>query len=479
MKIGLSTKITIFFVLQTLISGLLLGYFLINLQKSTLLEQFDERANLLLDSMAVSSEFPLLMADKTALSKIGNYSLRRRDVVFCQISDSSRKTMFKEGTTFEKIGLKKYTKTVVTKKMLDNDAEDMILGVGTLIKEEIGTISLYFSLQNLVNEQKKVKKTIFAIVSCSILISFCLIFVLARHFVTHPLRELIMGTNKISQGNLDYKVPVKSSDEIATLAKSFNKMSEELKKAEAQNKTLMKDIESYNEKLEKSNKDLQNFVYIASHDLREPIRKISAFGDLLSSSVQDQLDEDQRENLDFMIDGSERMQTMIEDLLTYSRVTTNAKPLQEINIHEIVDDLIKLELAYPIEESKGTVKILGNLPLVKADPSQAHQLLQNLISNGLKYQSSEKKPEIIISGEDMKNGMIKIFIKDNGIGIPQRFTKEIFAMFKRLQNKNRFKGTGIGLAVCERIVSRHGGEIGVESTEGNGSTFWFTLQGTI
>jgi light-regulated signal transduction histidine kinase (bacteriophytochrome) len=231
------------------------------------------------------------------------------------------------------------------------------------------------------------------------------------------------------------------------------------------------------EKLEVTNKELEQFAYIASHDLREPLRKITAFGGLLKESLKGRLDQDDRENLDFMIDGATRMQNIIDDLLSYSRLTTQAKPFDTVDLNETVKQLSLFELSEALKETGGIVEIEGSLPKVAGDESQIRQLLQNLIGNGIKFHLKNKPPAIIIRAKASEEGNIRIEVVDNGIGIDEKFYEKIFIMFTRLHSRSEYDGTGIGLAICKKIVERHGGQIGVVSKPGEGSTFWFTLPG--
>ena len=234
-------------------------------------------------------------------------------------------------------------------------------------------------------------------------------------------------------------------------------------------------LKDLNEKLIQSNQQLQEFTYIASHDLREPTRKITSFGQLLAGSLAEKLNDDERENLNFMIDGADRMQQMIEALLLYSRVTTKGVHFEQLDVNEIIQQLKELELAVRLEETKGTISVPEPLPAVKGDATQIRQLLQNLISNALKYHKKDTLPEVTIRAHKEDNGMVRVEVQDNGIGIKREQHNKLFVMFRRLHSRDEYEGTGIGLAVCKRIIERHGGEIGIESTYGQGSTFWFTL----
>jgi PAS domain S-box-containing protein len=249
----------------------------------------------------------------------------------------------------------------------------------------------------------------------------------------------------------------------------------QLQQAQIEREALLEDLKTVNQRLEESNRELQDFVYVASHDLREPLRKIASFGMLLKESLADKLDDDEQENFDFMIDGSTRMQNMVDDLLTYSRVTTRAKPSEKVDLNSVINNLKKIELANQLEETGGTIDIPEILPPICSDPSQVHQLLQNLITNGLKFHRHGVPPKITINAHRIKKNMVRIEVNDNGIGIDKQYHEEVFTMFKRLHSRTEYEGTGIGLAVCKKIVSRHGGEIGVNSTPGQGTTFWFTL----
>jgi PAS domain S-box-containing protein len=247
------------------------------------------------------------------------------------------------------------------------------------------------------------------------------------------------------------------------------------KRLEEEREALLQEIRKINQKLEEANKELQDFVYIASHDLREPLRKISSFGTLLQDSLKGKLDEDQQENFEFMIDGARRMQDMIDALLTYCRLTTKTKPPEWVDLNKVIENLKKLELATMLDETRGVIHVPKPLPSVQADPSQMHQLFQNLIGNGLKFHKEEIPPEIIIHAHEVENNMIRIEVEDNGIGIDEKYHGQLFTMFKRLHSREQYEGTGIGLASCKKIVERHGGNIGMKSTLGTGSIFWFTL----
>ncbi|MBN1788809.1 MAG: PAS domain-containing protein [Sedimentisphaerales bacterium] len=271
------------------------------------------------------------------------------------------------------------------------------------------------------------------------------------------------------------KVPLHDMDgKVVGILGSYEDITER-KKAEEERERLNEELGSAVDKLEEANTELKNFVYIASHDLREPLRKITAFGSMLESSLKGKIDEDDAENLRFMIEGAARMTSMIEGLLAYSRVSTKAREAESVDLNEIVEQLRQLELSVLLEEKNVDLEVPEPLPSVKVDTAQIRQLLQNFIANGIKYQPAGNKPKIIVTSEPVGDGKVKISVKDNGIGIAPEYQDSVFAMFKRLHTRNEYEGTGIGLAVCKKIVERHGGEVGIISDKGQGSIFWFTV----
>ena len=235
------------------------------------------------------------------------------------------------------------------------------------------------------------------------------------------------------------------------------------------------DLEAYADKLERSNRDLQDFAYVASHDLQEPLRMVSSYVQLLSKRYGDQLDEDAKDFIAYAVDGAKRMQKLINDLLEYSRVNTRGKTLTRISSQHALDTAMK-NLAFAVEE-KGAQISHDTLPEVTADDGQLSLVFQNLIANALKFQA-EDTPKIHVGAERCsKRGKPQwlFSVKDNGIGMKAESLERIFTLFQRLHAREQYEGTGIGLAICRRIIERHGGKIWVESSLGEGSTFYFTL----
>jgi PAS domain S-box-containing protein len=225
--------------------------------------------------------------------------------------------------------------------------------------------------------------------------------------------------------------------------------------------------------LQRSNAELEQFAYVASHDLQEPLRMVANYTELLARRYQGQLDEKADKYIHYASDGARRMQRLVSDLLAYSRVGSQGQPLEPTSSQMTMQDVLK-GLQQVVRETGARLEF-HDLPTVMADPGQLHQLLQNLVSNAIKFRR-EEAPHIVVTA--IPDGAQWSFsVSDNGIGLEQRFAERIFQMFQRLHERGRYEGSGIGLAICKRIVERHGGRIWVESTPDVGSTFHFTLAG--
>ncbi|MEM7015268.1 MAG: ATP-binding protein, partial [Verrucomicrobiota bacterium] len=227
----------------------------------------------------------------------------------------------------------------------------------------------------------------------------------------------------------------------------------------------------YENKLRHSIRELEQFAYVASHDLREPLRMVASYVKLLERRYGEKLDEQAQGFIHFAVDGANRMQRLIEDLLTYSRVGSKPQELEPLHAEETLGDALQ-NLQEAIKDT-GAKVTFDPLPIVSGDQTQLTQLFQNLIANGIKF-CQDKTPEIHISVQP-DHGQWRFSIKDNGIGIKPEYQDRIFKIFQRLHSREDYEGTGIGLAVVNKIVERHHGKIWVKSAVGEGSTFFFTL----
>jgi len=225
--------------------------------------------------------------------------------------------------------------------------------------------------------------------------------------------------------------------------------------------------------LERSNAELEQFAYVASHDLQEPLRMVASYTQLLARRYSGKLGEDADEFIGFAVDGARRMQELINDLLTYSRVGSRALELEAVDVGKAVDGVI-VDLGGAIDDSQATVTRDDDFPTIEADPRQVQQIFQNLIANGIKFRRADVAPEVHVSAR-REDDTWHFAVTDNGIGIEQQYLDRIFVLFQRLHSRSDYPGTGIGLAICRRIVERHGGTIQVHSKPGQGTTFEFTL----
>jgi PAS domain S-box-containing protein len=230
-----------------------------------------------------------------------------------------------------------------------------------------------------------------------------------------------------------------------------------------------------NLQLARSNRELEDFAIVASHDLQEPLRKVIVFGDLLRDEYKAKLDEQGQDYLNRMQNAARRMQTLIKDLLTFSRISTKAQPFERVDLNRLTEEVLA-DLEVPLQQSGAKLEI-ADLPVLEADPTQMRQLMQNLISNALKFRLPNVPPQITISGRALaETNMYEIRVEDNGIGFDEKYLDRIFGVFQRLHGKNSsYEGTGIGLAICRKIIERHNGSITARSRSGKGAIFIVTL----
>ena len=315
--------------------------------------------------------------------------------------------------------------------------------------------------------------------------------------IVRPVRHLVDVTQQITAGELSRRVEVKGVGELSQLAATFNEMAssveqrvaqrtdellvanENLKREIAERQQIERELQRYTARLQQSNAELENFAYIASHDLQEPLRKVLAFGSRLQSKYSEPLGAEGSDYIQRMQNAVKRMQDLINDLLSFSRVTSQAKAFEPVDLQQVVQSVIT-DLEANIEESSATVQFRNPLPTLDADPVQMRQLFQNLIGNALKYHRPGVNPEIKIYAEEIAtgSGMLphhQICVEDNGIGFEEKHTERIFALFERLHGRSEYEGTGMGLAICRKIVERHNGTITARSQPGAGSTFIVTL----
>ena len=270
---------------------------------------------------------------------------------------------------------------------------------------------------------------------------------------------------------------------LVAINKSLQIEIQERKASEERVKDLNRQLLENIARLESANKDLDRFAFMASHDLQEPLRKIRIFSDLLYVKYKTMLDEDGKLNIGRIQNAAERMQALIKDILTFSKLSVEKGMFEKTNLNNVVDEVLN-ELDSTVQEKHAKVTV-GKLPVLQVNPGLIRPLFYNLISNALKYSKKNVPPVVNISSEMPANGQdvakqpehkyCRIYIQDNGIGFDQKYSEEIFGMFKRLHLSTEYEGTGIGLALCKKIVEEHNGYISAKSQVNEGSTFIISL----
>jgi signal transduction histidine kinase len=282
---------------------------------------------------------------------------------------------------------------------------------------------------------------------------------LLEHTILKRLSNLSKSVRAISEtGDITARTTLIGKDELATLSQDINRM--------------LASLEHQEEALRKSNQELEQFAYVASHDLQEPLRKVQAFSDRLASKYADKLDEDGKLYISRMQDASARMRVLIQDLLTYSRIRSKGQEFVTVDLTEVVKGVVA-DLEVRLEQSGGRVEV-GELPVVLADPLQMRQVFQNLIGNALKFKKSGVPPIVRVMYKP-KGSDHRIIVQDNGIGFESQYSERVFEIFQRLHGRSDFEGTGMGLAIVKKILERHVGSIRAESELGKGARFILTL----
>ncbi len=301
-----------------------------------------------------------------------------------------------------------------------------------------------------------------------------------------PINAEKLHEKKINQFKITHltkdgkKIPVEVNNRLftqngKTVALAISRDITERRKAEKSMQEYQHDLETQvkkrTEELAKSNKELENFAYIASHDLREPLRTITSFLQLLERQYKDQLDNDANEFIEFAVNGAKRLDDMIYDLLEYSKISSHERSFNRVNCEKIFNEAL-MNLKASIDENSAVITH-DTLPVINGDEQLILQLFQNLLSNAIKYRR-EEIPRIHLSVVK-ENDHYHFSLKDNGIGMDPKHSKKIFTIFQRLHGRGEYEGTGIGLAISQKIVQQHGGEIWAESKPGKGSIFHFTI----
>ena len=373
---------------------------------------------------------------------------------------------------------------------------DVVHEVTLLDGRVIGRLYLRATL-DVLNTEIQRKVTITVTVFAAALVFAVLLSIVLQRIISDPILSLAQVAARVSNEH-DYSLrAIKTSDdELGALCDGFNAMLTEIQQRDAElrihrlrleetveRRTLL--LKARTEELLRSNTELEQFAFISSHDLQEPLRKVQAFGDMLANQFREVLGDEGRDYLQRMQGAAKRMQTLINELLNYSRITTKAQPFVPVNLSDVVQ-LVLTDLETRIQDTGGRVEI-EPLPTLEGEPTQLRQLLQNLIGNALKYHRKTEPPVVKVQSRILEPGegafpspsppiqFCEITVEDNGIGFEQKYVDRIFAPFERLHGRSEYEGTGMGLAICRKIVERHGGTITARSIPHQGSTFLVTI----
>lgn len=315
--------------------------------------------------------------------------------------------------------------------------------------------------------EKLILRLLFAIALTVELTGLFLAILVSRN-IQKGLREILQSAKAVARGDFTRKAKTFSKDEIGVLANAFNNMAEALEQATI---NLERKVTQRTQELQSKNRELEQFAYVASHDLQEPLRTTTSFVNLFRSQYKEKLDDTADKYLDYIVQSSERMKVLVTDLLDYSRLGRE-KELQEVDSNLILKEVLA-DLHNVIHETNAEIKV-GALPVLQAYPTEFKLLLQNLIINAIKFRKPGENPRIDIQADDA-GGYWKFTVSDNGIGIEKKHQEKIFIIFQRLHNRTEYEGSGIGLAHCKKVAELHRGSIYVQSELGMGSRFIFTL----
>lgn len=312
-------------------------------------------------------------------------------------------------------------------------------------------------------------------ISLVLLLIVVIVAVIIARSISSPIRQLTEVSSTIADGDLSARAEINTKDEIGTLARSFNQMTDNLVKAKANVEQKKDELEEQKKLLEKANRELDSFVYTASHDLRAPLRGISSFANFLEEDYKDKLDDEGKDYLKEIREGAERMNSLIEDLLTLSRISKIKNPYENVDMRALIDSVLK-RIEFDIKEQKVDLKIQENLPVIYCDRIKISEVILNLVNNAIKFSSKNKKENPRVEIGYMQDGEShKFFVKDNGIGIDAKYHSQVFGIFKRLHTTKEYEGTGAGLSIVKRVIDDHGGRVWIESEAGKGATFYFTI----
>ena len=362
-----------------------------------------------------------------------------------------------------------YPDPVLRTRLLDRAASRILADVQLLLAAtQDGVRTAAQDIRDARQEQQRD----LMMVTLTLLLLAVVLVMWTQRTIMGSLRRLMRGTARIAEGDLSTRVRISGNDEHAQLAERFDHMATRLEATMANERSLHHEVQQRTDALARSNADLEQFASLASHDLKEPLRMINSFMQLLERQYADALDEKARTYIHFAVDGSARMSRLIDDMLEYAKLGRTAHDMAAVDTGHLLAE-VKAYFSAELEAVQGKLS-WTEMPVVHASALPLRMVFQNLVGNALKYHRDGVPPEVRITAH-RETDHWRFEVADNGVGIPEKYQGVIFSPFKRLNNDPDKPGTGMGLAICERIIGQHGGRIGVRSGPGQGSTFRFTL----
>jgi signal transduction histidine kinase len=316
------------------------------------------------------------------------------------------------------------------------------------------------------------RNVIFAAILAALLVVGILLALWLRVTILRPLANLRESTRRVAGGDFDQRIALEGPADLVGLGQDVESMRTRILSELATSLAAHELLEEQATELRRSNAELEQFAYVASHDLQEPLRKVASFCQMLERRYGDQLDDRGRQYIDFAVDGAKRMQVLINDLLTFSRVGRVNDRTEPVDLERAYVKALA-NLSGRIEDTAAVIEH-DPLPTVVGDPTLLGMLFQNLIGNALKFRAADRAPLVRVSAEQADGGW-RFAVSDNGIGVDPQFADKIFVIFQRLHNREQYGGTGIGLALCKKIVEYHGGRIWLDTDYDQGARFVFTL----
>jgi signal transduction histidine kinase len=475
-------KLMLIAIVTTGVSLLLAGAAIIFFNYSRFQREMESDLVSLADIVAQNSTAPLSFNDTNAARDTLGALQSRASIIGAALYDSHQKLFYPwspaGGTAFPKHPGKDGPRF--------QDGALVVFRPVVLKGERIGTVYLRSNLDELTARVKAQGIMVLAVFLASGIVALVLSSRLQR-LISGPILGLA-GTARAVSERRDYSIRAtkRSADELGELVDAFNDMLEQIQRRDSelqQAKEALeervrertRELQQRNEELDQSNQELDDFAYIASHDLKEPLRGIHNFSSFLLEDYAAKLDEDGRSKLETLMRLTRRMETLIDSLLQFSRLGRVDLAMDRVDLNEIVSEVLD-SLAISLQQDHVTVRVPRPLPVVRADRVRVGEIFYNLIVNAMKYNDKAEK-WIEVGWREGEAGPPVFYVRDNGIGIPEKHRDAVFRIFKRLHGRDKFGGgTGAGLTIAKKIVERHHGRIWVESTPGEGATFYFTLQ---